>query len=269
MKQVQRLLILLITLVSTYSCEKEVMIDLQTIEPRLVIDASIGHMEPCVVRLTLTQDYWDQNPPKGVRGAIVTLKDKTGNVEVLMNSGEEGVYISTIKGKIGETYTLTVEVEDEVYEATDQIPTMVPIDSAKLYKLDIAGDSYFYPIIWVTDPAEEENYYLYSFSINGNQTLQNKQVMSDKYYDGLVIDFLIMFDKENNDDKELAVGDELEISLQSIGKGAYTYYNTLNPPGGVATSNPESNFTGDVLGVFRTYSLDVVIKVLDEDDFKL
>lgn len=253
-----------IVLISFLSCETEVDLALDTVEPRLVIDASIGFQQPCRVILSKTQDYWDQNSPTFIGGAKIILSDEEGNEEELVDLGD--VYVSKMIGMIGKSYTLTIEVEEEVYQATDKIPTFVPIDSIYLYRLDMGAEVYYYPQIAFDDPKAEKNYYYQILSINGN-AMQETNVEDDKYSDGLTMRTILYFDNEENNDEELKPKDVISVEMQTLGEGAYTFYNTISSPGGVANSNPVSNFSGDVLGMFKTYSSSFIDITLEDSDF--
>lgn len=246
------------------SCETEVDLDLKTIEPRLVIDASIGMQTPCHVILSKTQDYDDQSYPTLISGAKVTLTDENGNKDVLRDL--ENHYESKMRGVEGRTYTLTVEVDGETYTATDKIPTFVPVDEISLYRLDTGGDEFYFPQITYKDPEGESNYYYYMLSING-KTMQATDFEDDKYTDGKKRERILYFDDKENNDEELKSGDHIVVKMQTLGEGAYTFYNTQSAPGGVPNSNPVSNFSGDVLGMFKTYCNDYIEMTITEEDF--
>lgn len=246
------------------SCEKEVDIELHSVEPRLVIDASLGYLEPCRVQLTETKDYWDQTLPELISGATITLSDNLGHKETLVELDD--VYISKTMGLKGRTYTLTVELDGEVYEATDSIPTFVPIDSIYLYQMDTGGDVHHLPCVSYRDPKGEPNYYLFILSINDN-TIQETKVESDKNSDGLLNESIIFYDKEDNNDEKIKVGDVINIRMQMIGKGAFKFYDTLKSPGGMSGSNPTGNFSGNALGMFKTYMETDKTVTLTEEHF--
>lgn len=248
------------------SCETEIDLDLKSAEPRLVIDANIAEGATCYVLLSMTKDYWDQEEiPYGVDGATITLSDSKSNPEVLQPTGNKGVYTSSrIKGKVGNTYTLTVSLEGKTYIATEKIPVPVPIHHIRTYKMDTGGDSYYYPCISFRDPADVENYYLYVMELNG-RPLQKKKVDDDKNSNGKLKEPILFFD---NKDDEIQVGDYVRVELQSVSFGAYNYYKTITPPGGVQNSNPISNFSGNVLGLFKAYSSSTIDMTITEEDLQ-
>lgn len=256
--------ILSIIALSTPSCETQVDLNLKSVEPKLVIDASIGVRNPCRVILSKTRDYDDQTPPEYVKGAKVTLTDSNGHSEVLVDVGD--IHLSRAMGHIGETYTLTVELDGETYTATDMIPTFVPIDELLLYRIKVGNEAHYYPQIAYQDPKGEDNYYYHLLTIN-DKTMLQANWEDDKNRDGLIIKSTLYFDKDENQDNDLKVGDHIRVEMQTLGKGAYTFYKTISSPGGAANSNPKSNFSGNVLGMFKTYNTTYIEATLTEEDF--
>lgn len=266
MKHIKYNILPLLLLIFT-SCEKEVDIDLKTAEPRLVIDASITEGDVCKVTLTLTQGFWDQGKPKVVNGAIITLKDSKGNKETLAEIDSNGQYFSTMKGIVKETYTLIVEVDGEEYQAIEYLPPVVPIENIRIYKLDTGNDYHHFPCIAFNDPKGVDNYYLYWLTIN-NKRMQKPGREDDKNTDGKFREPILFFDKDENNKEELKVGDHVIVEMQSISKGGYDFYNTIESPGGSQNSNPKSNFSGNILGMFKAYTSSIAEITVTEEYMK-
>lgn len=247
------------------SCEERLYIDLKTSEPRLVIDASLENMNSCIVYLYFTQGYWDEHLPTPVIDAKVTLSNDLGETEELSKS-YDGVYTSSMQGIEGRTYTLTVEVDGKKYSATEFLPYAVPVDRIRTYKFDTGGDVNFFPCIGFIDPRGIENYYYYLLEINGRR-LDGVRYDDDKHSDGKFKEKIILFDDDEREDDGLIAGDYVWVELQSICKGAHTFYKTQKPSTGIIPdSNPISNFSGGVLGMFKTYSSSFIeISITEED----
>ena len=265
MKDLKYIVIILLLSATFLSCEKEIDLELKSATPRLVIDASISAVSSCNVQLSMTKDYWDQNDlPKGVSGATITIHDSKGNKETLTEVNGNGFYTSNMQGVVAEKYTLTVEVDGEIYTATEELPAAVPIIDIGTYKLDTGGDAYFFPTISFKDPIEVDNYYLYRLTIN-NHTMQGTQYEDDKNSNGKDRDPILFFDKKENNDEELKLGDHVIVELQSISKGTYTFYKTISSPGGAQSGNPIGNFSGNVLGMFKAYSSSTIEMTITEE----
>ena len=102
-------LILSLSTIMFVACEKVIDIDLNDVEPKIVVEANIDDIEgPYQVKLTKTVNYNQSNMFPTVSDAVVTLSDSEGNTEVLVES-VPGIYVSTlIEGVPGRTYTLDI-----------------------------------------------------------------------------------------------------------------------------------------------------------------
>lgn len=265
MKLIKYILLLTLSFVF-YSCEKEINIELKTATPRLVIDAAITEEQPCVVYLKMTQGYWDKEEPETITGATVTLKNDKGNIETLKET-KNGTYISEIIGRAEETYTLTIDVDGQIYEATEYLPPVVPIEKIRLFKIDTGNDYHFFPCISYQDPKGIANYYLYRLTIN-NKPMQETKYEDDKNSDGKYREPIIFFDKDENNEEELKVGDHVKVEMQSVSKGTYKFYETIQSPGGSQNSNPVSNFSGNVLGMFKAYTSSFAEMTITDEDLQ-
>lgn len=241
--------------ISFNSCEKMVDLELNSIEPQLVIDAAIEDGKVCVVKLSLTQDYFERGSAQYVSGAKVYLSFQNG-----MATGEEqlfetakGIYTSVMQGTIGYTYTLKVVVNDKEYKSTATIPHSVPIDKLYIYSLELDGKYWFNPCVAFYDPVDVANYYYYILTIN-DKKMSNIYVDDDIYSNGIYHNRLLIFDKAENDDEDLKYGDDVEVELQSIDEGAFVFFQSLNSIASGGGTNPIGNISGGVLGCFKAYS---------------
>lgn len=236
------------------SCEESVILDLESAEPRLVIDASITEGAPCVVKLTKSQSFYDNIPYERVSGARVLLSDRTGYTEELREEYmNPGVYMSSQLGFVGLEYTLKVIVDENSYESDIVvIPEPVVLEEIYLYDIKAGDKSYFSPSVIFQDPKGVKNYYYTKVVVN-DRTLKTLYLHDDDNRDGKRIHRILFFDKEANGDKTLDTNDYVEVEMQSIDYGMYEFYRSWSSFAG-GNSNPTTNFTGDVLGCFKAYS---------------
>lgn len=252
------------------SCEKMVDLELNSIEPRLVIDASIKDGAECIVLLSLTQDYFDTNSSQSVSNAEVYLSiegSAASEEKLVQTSG--GRYQSVVtKGKIGATYMLRVVVDEKEYRSIATIPEIVHIDRLYVYSLELAGKYWFNPCVAFYDPKGIANYYYFTLKINKNY-MRDIYVDDDTSFDGLYKDRILVFNKEDNDDEELKMGDELMVEMHSIDKGAFDFYQSLYSIASGGGTNPISNISGGVLGCFNAYSVSsyTIPHITDDDIF--
>ncbi|WP_108821172.1 DUF4249 domain-containing protein [Dysgonomonas sp. Marseille-P4361] len=263
MKSLYKLLLLFSAIFLFASCEKEVTLDLKSAEPRLVIDASISDHTPCVVTLSLTQSFYDNDSYDRVSGATVILYDEGMNSEVLEEVGS-GYYQSKEPGVVGVTYFLKVIVDSETYEAEATIPHPVSLDETWIYEVKAGDKSWYSPSVIFNDPKGEKNYYYTKLSIN-EKPLRTVYLHNDENRDGKRVHRILFFNKEDNDDKNLETGDQIDIEMQSIDYGMYEFLRSWTSFSG-GDANPTTNFSGDVLGCFKAYSSSWISMIVSTDN---
>ena len=101
------------------SCTKVVKVDLETAEPKLVIDASIDWVKGTTgneqkIKLSTTTGYYSTTFPT-VSGADIVITNSADTVFRFIENAGTGEYIcSNFHPVIGETYTLKVVLKGEV-----------------------------------------------------------------------------------------------------------------------------------------------------------
>ncbi|MCP9199713.1 DUF4249 domain-containing protein [Gramella sp. GC03-9] len=208
--------IFLVSLFCLFSCEDVIDVDLDESEPRLVVDASIiwkkgtlGQEQQII--LSLTTPYYEE--------AIQPVEDAT--VKVISGSGKEfnfihignGVYQNLVfEPVLNETYQLELIYDDELYTATESLVPVTDIDfveqsaSGGFSGEDIEIKAFY------TDPADEENYYLFKF-YNDDISLE---FYEDEFTNGNQI-----FGYYSNEDIER--GDEIQIEMEGISQDYFEY----------------------------------------------
>ncbi len=257
-------IILLLSLLT--SCEEIVKVDLAQAPPRDVIDASIKDGSPCFVLLTQSKGFYDKEPYTRLSGAMVELTDDKNNKDILIESQQEaGFYVSSIVGKVGRTYKLKVTVGDNIYTSEAKIPDIVPIDSVYIYKVTVADENIYSPCVVFHDPVDVENYYYTTLYVN-EKLMKSLYLDSDEYRNGLKVENILLFDKEDNNDKALKAGDKLKIEMQTLDKGMYTFYRSLSSVAAGGGTNPLTNIAGGALGCFKAYNSVFVNYTVTEED---
>lgn len=242
------------------SCEKEITVDLNSSEPRIVIEGLVQLDELAYVRITKSKDYNADGDFPIVKDAVVTMTDDAGNKEVLTLDAS-GVYAArSIKGTKGRTYNLVVEVEDQVFRSTSQMPDIVKIDS--VYMFYVPTFEAAYPMVQFTDIAGQANYYRHELFVNGERVKMTQNVTDDKDRDGRVIDRMLFVEEDNLDKEKIEKGDTITTTLISLDKGAYTFFDTLSRMSTTLT-NPTSNITGGALGYFSAFASDTKTIIAD------
>lgn len=233
------------------SCEKEITVNLNSSEPRIVIEGLIKLDSTATVRITKSKDYNTDGVFPAVNGAIVTISDDAGNTEVLKQN-TAGLYCAqTIKGVVGRTYNLSVKVEDKEYTSISKMPQPVEIDTMYMYY--IPSLKYAFPMIEFQDVSGVDSYYHHVVYINGKRMKMQEDVTDDEDRDGFRISRILPIFEGDNNDKKVEKGDTIWTELQTLDKGAYKFFESLARMSNTQT-NPTSNIKGGALGYFSAYT---------------
>lgn len=236
------------------SCEKEIDIDLRSVEPHLVIEGKVIQDSLAMVKLTNTKDFDENNEYIPLTGANILISDDAGNSETLVMSSSGWYIAPTLKGVVGRTYNLSVSYDGKEYTSTSKMPPMVPIDSITMFHIPTMD--YDIPRLHFKDPLGTTNdYYRKKIYINGKYISLEYEAISADRIDGTVIVDLSFIPENKLENDEIKKGDKIMIELQSIDKGAFTFFDTL---GNIENSlnNPTSNIEGGALGYFSAFTFD-------------
>lgn len=249
--------IIFIALVFT-GCEKVVELKYKDNQSRIIIEGNItNEAGPYFVKITRSVSLPDTGSYPAIDNAIVTISDDAGNSEVLIPQ-KNGMYrTTTLTGVEGRTYTLTVNAEEQVYTAQSTMPQLVPFDSIIVEQVRFAGDTERNLIPVYKDPIAKGNNYRFVLSVN-NKLINQHLVQNDEVRNGVVNSQNLEI---NDDDLEFKPGDLIDIKMQCIDKKVSLYYTTLaligdsGPGGGTTPSNPPSNISNGVLGIFSAHTV--------------
>lgn len=259
-------------LVALISCEEVIDLDLGNAEPRIVIEGTItSDAGPYYVRINQSVDYGELNEFPAVSGAAVNIKDQDGNSEML-EEVEQGLYaIQEFQGEPGKGYELEVEFDGEFYQAGSIMPpTVIPVQSLEYVfeEETLFIDEGYYVTAYFADPEDEVNYYRLKMFVNGEPYYfdqdgtpvkdDNFWLINDQFFNGKVIDFEFP--------QTLKAGDKIDVELHQVDRATYDYYRTLVELmgfGGVAPSNPLSNWSNGALGYFGALSISYASVVIE------
>lgn len=263
------IIIIFLTFIFT-SCEDVIDVDLETSEPRLVVEASINWIKNTAgniqqIKLTKTAPYFDPGVLPA-NGATVTIVDEDSNIFAFSEREMTGIYeTQNFLPVLNKKYYLTIEYEGETYTGNEVLMPVVEIEYAEqdiapgFSEDEIEIKAYF------TDPADAENYYLYSFAVYNKYTLD---VYKDEFFDGNRI-----FAYYSND---LKPNDEVIIQGCGISERYYNFMYTLlsqtsDQGGGPFETQPatvrgnivnETNPENFAFGYFRLSEVDEFIYIV-------
>jgi hypothetical protein len=243
--------LLFLCVLGSFSCQKAVNLDSNSIGPFVIIEGSVTDQPgSCMVKLSRTVDSLETIFIEPITGAQVKINDDAGNYDTLVES-TSGIYISScLQGVPGRNYTLTVEANGKVYTASSVLPSPVGIEAITLQGSGFTGNKELE--VYYNDPAEILNYYRVIESINGTR-LDNFQVTDDRLLDGDSVVYPISSGNEN----KLVSGDIVTISLESIDKVSYEYFKeaaTLDDKSSLFAT-PATNLSNGARGYFSACSV--------------
>jgi hypothetical protein len=243
------------------SCEDVIQVDLDEVEPRIVIEAYvIDNPSLAAVIITETTDFYNLTPFPMVSGATAIISDDAGNVDTLFPF-EAGVYVNPyIEVETGRTYHAEVTVAGVTYTAQAAMPEPIKVDS--LVSVYQPGGGF--------GDDEEEGYRLHVYftdyldihdycrlKVQANDSILTDYYLYDgQYSDGNSIDY-------NYFGGVFQLGDTLFVDIFTMDEITYDYYSTMvnvvayteageynGEPG-----NPISNWDNDALGYFGVFTI--------------
>jgi Domain of unknown function (DUF4249) len=244
------------------SCEKEIDLDLNTSDPKFVVEATLNDQsDTASVQITRTVNFTETNAFPAVTDATVVITDNEGAFWNCIQTAP-GIYQNTnLRGKVGRTYTLRITTGDgQEFVAQSTMPDPVRLDSVSIRESTFGppgggGDSVTYVLIpRFFDPAAIQNNYRFIQTVNGKRDL-SIVVGNDNIFNGRINERpLFGFEEEIN------AGDEVTIEMLCIDRGVYDYFYSLSSGGGGPNSaavpaNPVSNISNGALGYFSAFSL--------------
>jgi hypothetical protein len=256
-----------------FSCDEPIKLDLDQTPPTIVIEGLVTNRTGRQsVKVTMTNDFYSPDKNPRVTDAVVTVTDDLGNEYLFEHNPRNvtdsaGIYIpqdKTFVGVIGQKYTLNVEVDGKTYSGSDELVSVIPMDSLN-YRLnenereDPKDFGRFYEVLlYAREPQDQTNYYLFKFYRND----------SLKYYNDTDVYFSDdRFLGENIDGIETPIfykpGDVARVEAYSISRSGYIFYYDLNSilnndAGGMfgpVPASPRNNLSNGALGFFQVSAL--------------
>lgn len=277
-------------LLSLFSCEKNVTVEVPKADTQIVVEGYIETGTYPYVILSKTLPFFGSINTSTtsllentITGALVTINNGTMIDTLNQLAGTDfGIY-STVRmmGEVGKTYELTIQVNGKTLRATTTIPNAVKLDSV-WWKVDGQKDSLGFAWGHLTDPdtlgncyrwfAQRINHYTYGDDIgkikDSTFIAPQGSANEDKFYNGRSFDFNAFRGQFQNSQKEddqnderiyFKRGDTIVVKFCSIDRAHFEFWRTEetqvgnngNPFGSPAPIT--SNIEGG-LGIWGGYS---------------
>jgi len=265
--KIAKKIIVILTVLFLMGCEEVIHVDLDTAEPKLVIDASIDWVKGTTgneqkIKLSTTTGYYSTSFPT-VSGASITVENSSGVIFDFIETPDTGEYICTdFQPLIGETYILTILLNGEIYTATESLIDVPSMETDVIQNNDAGfGGDEVEILTKFQDNNTEENYYLYSHK-SSRVAFPQYQVEDDENDNGNLITMYYS-------NKDLVTGDIMNIKLYGVSRRYYEYFNKLllaaGGDSGPFPSTPvavrgnivnQTNFNNFAFGYFRLSEVD-------------
>jgi hypothetical protein len=261
-------IVLILAVVVATSCQKVVVLDLNTAETQLVIEGNITSNpgQPQTVFVSTSGSFYTGEGIEAVGDALVVLKDEEGNSQTL-EMYTPGVYFTydfPVKENI--TYSIEVTRNGEVYTGSEEFPVKKTIDSLSYVVneglfgdggLNEDGDTTYNIFCTFQDPAETLDYYRFYVYLDDSLVqagFGSYFVTDDELFNGQLYSLEII-------GSGAIKGNDVRVEMQSIGANTFRYYvglNDLLSGGGMGSTpyNPISNLNNNALGYFGAYVSD-------------
>jgi hypothetical protein len=247
--------LLLIIFSTLISCQEVINVDLNDINPAIVIEGGIDNSgDPCIIKITRSINFDDTNYFPPVNNAIVILSDNNGVIDTL-SSADSGKYVGQIiNGIPGNTYQLSIKIDNQTYTSISKMPDPVSFDSVNVDQILWFGSPRFLITAYFTDPVGIDNYYRFVVYRKGKPR-SSIYVYTDEGKDGTVNtpSFLAS--------SKIESGDTIDVEMQCIDKNVYDYFFGLRQLTGTffyqsaSPANPESNILGgNGIGYFSAHT---------------
>ncbi len=263
--------ILLIFILLLFGCEDVIQVDVESSEPRIVIEARISNsLNKNFVKITESTDYFNPNTYKVVSGAEVKIKENN-KTEYLLEETAAGIYKSPQLVAVPQNqYSITVNVKGKKYTAESYVPSTINIDSIsyQIKKRPFKKEKFLELHVYFQDNKSQKDFARFVIYKNGEK-IRKIFLYNDRLTNGNYVNyFFFNFDKET-----FKFGDKIFVEMQSIDEQTYKYFKTLRdataqkvrgPLGAAAPANPETNWNNNALGFFSTFTIStgsVVLKI--------
>lgn len=252
-------LVIILSIVVFVSCETIIDPELAEADDVLVIDAWLDNeVKEQLIRITLSQPYFDNSEPRGVSGAQVQVRNESsGKVYTFLETLPDSRRV-TIPGsyfwlpsqpgeKIGVTgdrFSLVVEADQETYRAEAVLGRVPVIDSISFLfekELGFLPDRYTAEF-WARDPVGRGDTYWIKARKNDTLLLRPSEInvaFDAGFSEGGNLDGVTFItpirqavnpfntDEDGNFLSPYLPGDSLNVEIHSISKEAFTFLNEV------------------------------------------
>lgn len=234
------------------SCEKEIDIDLDASDQKIVIVGQVTNQDfQAQVKINRSVPFDEASDFPAVTDAVVTITERIGDVEttITLNQTEPGLYKSENPlGQPGASYTLRVEADGEIYEATSTMSDVV--EMTDIYFDELFPGSQF-AAFGFYDQGGRKDFYKANLIINGER-IPDIFITDDTFTDGQLNAAIL-----GGPDLDVETGDAVIVEVDHIDEANYNYWYSLSlnvSESTAAPANPDTNLSNGALGYFSAFT---------------
>ena len=251
------------------ACEDVIDVDLNTSDPRLVIQANLNLREDgsssSTVKLTTTAPFFENQIPV-VDDALVSITDNNGNTFPFTYT-QDGIYESDLTPEIDIDYTLNIIYQGENYTATQHLQTVPPLEFVEQRNDGGFTGEDIELKVFFTDPGGVDNFYFFEgLSAKGDLL----DTFFDEFFDGnRIFGFFLV--------EDLEAGDEVTFNLYGVDEQFYNFMFVLLQQSTDQSSGPfqtqpatvrgniinETNIDNFPLGYFRVSEVSTIVYIVE------
>jgi hypothetical protein len=248
-------IILLAIIFLSTACEEEVVLDLKSIEKKLIVEATLTDEMPAVkVLLSYSQDFYDTPEYNPIIEASVELSDEDGTMTILVPDSAGFFNSGNLVPRNGEKYTLHINVDDYSFEVSSLLPEMVDTESVSFVPNPFAeSPDSLNAFVNVQNPKAQESFFRLFISKIGVPFTREFYMVDNTLNENGIFTMPVYY-------KIFAPGDTMVLELRHLNRETYTYYSGLNENisgsfNSIAPGNPNTNMPDDIYGFFAGYSI--------------
>lgn len=249
----------ILLLFALYNCEKVVDVDVPSIEPKLVIDASFEvYFDENPIRaktditLKLSADYFEETIPVVTNASVFITDLSSGTIFNYEDLDADGTYTPTQSfiPLENNNYEITIIYNNETYKATAKRIKSTPLTNVEQGDQTLFSGEETEIKLYFSDNGAVDNYYIFDFSKSLYLALE------DRFFNGADYSFSNFYEE---DDLELPA--TVTIKMSGVSKEYYTYFNILIDQSGQDAGGPFESVPSSLLGN--------IVNTTNEDNFPL
>lgn len=261
MKNINKITALFLLIILS-SCTEVVNVDLESTEPKLVVEAFINWEKGTLgnqqsIKLTTTGNFYTNTVPV-VSGATVKITNSSNTVFDFIEIPNTGKYeCFNFIPVLNETYTLLVISAGQTYLATETLRSVASITSVTQDTNGGISGNKIQVKANFSDPIITEDYYLFNYKYP-NILKPDYYTTDDEFFNGNSF-FSALFETNNGND--IVQGEVITITHYGVSRNHYEFLNKLlsiaGSSGGGPFQSPPVTVKGNVINQtnFSNYPL--------------